>query len=64
MSWFQAMLPKEERFFDMFEAHAATLTAGARELRLVLDGGDNVPAHCAAVAKYEERLGRAATGGF
>lgn len=54
LSWFQALLPKEERFFDMFEAHAATLTAGARALRQVLEGGDQVPAHCAAVAKYED----------
>ena len=54
LSWFQAMLPKEERFFDMFEAHAETLTAGARALRQVLDGGDQVPAHCAAVAKFED----------
>jgi predicted phosphate transport protein (TIGR00153 family) len=54
LSWFQALLPKEERFFDMFEAHAATLTAGARALRQVLEGGDQVPAHCAAVAKHED----------
>ena len=40
LGWFQALLPKEERFFDLFEAHAATLTAGARSLRQVLDGGD------------------------
>ncbi len=54
LAWFQALLPKEERFFDLFEAHAATLTAGARALREVLDGGDQVPARCALVAKYED----------
>lgn len=54
LRWFQAMLPKEERFFDMFEAHAKTLTAGARALRQVLDGGDDVPTYCAAVAKHED----------
>src|SRR5437868_13511626 len=53
LSWFQALLPKEGKFFDLFEAHSRTLCAGARSLRLVLDGGDTVPAHTADVARYE-----------
>lgn len=54
LGWFQALLPKEERFFDLFEAHAATLTAGARSLRQVLEGGDEVPHRCADVARHED----------
>ena len=53
LNWFQALLPKEGKFFDHFEAHARTLCAGARSLRQVLDGGDAVPAHCAEVARHE-----------
>ena len=53
LRWFQALMPKEDRFFDMFEAHSATLVAGAGALRAVLDGGDAVPAHCAEVAFHE-----------
>jgi predicted phosphate transport protein (TIGR00153 family) len=53
LRWFQALLPKEEGFFDMFEAHAKTLVAGAASLRELLNGGEQVPIHCAAVAKYE-----------
>ena len=53
LSWFQALMPREHRFFDLFEAHARTLCAGARSLRAVLDGGDEVPAQCAAVARHE-----------
>jgi predicted phosphate transport protein (TIGR00153 family) len=54
LRWFQALLPREERFFDLFEAHAHTLCAGARSLRLVMVGGDEVPQHCADVARHEE----------
>jgi hypothetical protein len=53
LAWFQALLPQEKKFFDLFEAHARTLCAGARALRALLDGGDEVPAHCAAVARHE-----------
>jgi predicted phosphate transport protein (TIGR00153 family) len=54
LNWFQALLPKEAKFFDMFEAHAVTVCAGAAALRRVLDGGEQVPEHCAAVARHED----------
>lgn len=41
-SWFQALMPREERFFDLFDRHAETLVAGAHALRALLDGGDAV----------------------
>ena len=53
LNWFQALLPKEGKFFDHFDAHAVTLCAGARSLRQVLDGGEGVPAFCADVARHE-----------
>jgi len=53
LSWFQALLPKEGRFFDLFEAHAVTLKDGARALAALLEGGDEVPEHGAAVARHE-----------
>ena len=54
MNWFQALLPKEGKFFDLFEAHSKTLVAGAASLRQLLDGGDAVPAHCAEVSRHED----------
>ena len=33
LSWFQALLPKEDNFFRLFDAHAATLIKGAEALR-------------------------------
>ena len=37
LSWFQALLPKEDNFFRLFDAHAATLVKGAEALRGMLD---------------------------
>jgi len=32
LSWFQALLPKDDQFFALFAAHAATLPKGAAAL--------------------------------
>src|SRR4030081_2135123 len=42
MHWFHALLPREERFFDLFARHSAVVAAGAEALRDMLDGGDAV----------------------
>jgi uncharacterized protein len=44
LSWFQALMPREERFYDLFERHAETVVAGAWALRKMLDGGAGVDA--------------------
>ncbi len=38
-NWFQRLLPQTGDFFGMFEAHAATLVAGAHALTKLVDGG-------------------------
>ena len=53
LGWFQAIMPKEDRFFDLFDAHAATLVSGAEALRRVLDGGPEVPKWCAEIMRHE-----------
>ncbi len=41
MRWFQKILPREDKFFDLFERHSETLVAGAEALqRLFQEGGD------------------------
>ena len=47
-------MPREEKFFDLFEAHAAKLTAGSRVLRLIMDGGPKLLDNCAALIKLED----------
>ncbi len=53
LGWFQALMPKEDRFFDLFERHAQILVEGAGALRDVLDGGANAPLNCVKVAQLE-----------
>jgi uncharacterized protein len=43
LGWFHALLPKEERFFELFAGHSRAVVAGAKALRAMLDGGDAVP---------------------
>lgn len=43
--WFQAIMPKEDKFFDLFEQHAGLVVAGAEALRDLLKGADQVERH-------------------
>ncbi|WP_414903265.1 DUF47 family protein [Sphingomonas flavalba] len=46
VGWFQALMPKQGQFFDLFEAHAQTLVAGADALARLLhnegETGDHI----------------------
>ena len=42
LRWFHALMPKEERFFDLFAQHSRAVVAGAVALRAMLDGGDAI----------------------
>jgi predicted phosphate transport protein (TIGR00153 family) len=53
LRWFQALLPREERFFDLFARHSEKVAAGATALRAMLEGGDAVPVHYRAVMDRE-----------
>ena len=44
LGWFQALMPREERFFQLFEKHATIVVAGAEALRGLMRGGDNIEA--------------------
>ena len=51
---FRAVMPKEDKFFDLFSAHARTLVDGAGALRDLTRGGDAVEAAAARVYQHEE----------
>ncbi|HVY59843.1 MAG TPA: DUF47 domain-containing protein [Xanthobacteraceae bacterium] len=53
LGWFQALMPKDERFFDLFARHSEAVVAGAQALRAMLDGGDAVPRQCKLVMDRE-----------
>jgi predicted phosphate transport protein (TIGR00153 family) len=42
LRWFYALLPKEERFFELFARHSEIVLAGAKALRQMLEGGEAV----------------------
>jgi predicted phosphate transport protein (TIGR00153 family) len=53
MSWLQALMPTDDRFFELFAAHSRTILAGATDLRALLDGGDQVPRRCKSILEHE-----------
>ncbi|WEK46586.1 MAG: DUF47 family protein [Candidatus Andeanibacterium colombiense] len=50
--WFQRLLPQQGNFFEMFEAHATTLVAGADSLARLLQGGAGKAEH---IRELQER---------
>lgn len=53
LQWFYRLLPREERFFDLFARHSEVVVAGATALRQMLEGGDDVTLHCKTVIDRE-----------
>ena len=53
MRWFRAFLPREERFFDLFDRHAQTVIQGAIALQGMLNGGQETPVYCQRVNQFE-----------
>ncbi|WP_454887217.1 DUF47 family protein [Sphingomonas oryzagri] len=54
LRWFQKLLPSEGRFFELFEAHTATLVAGADSLARMLQGGPELDAHIREIVTQEQ----------
>lgn len=48
---FRWLLPREEDFFGLFERHAALTVEGAREMRRLVQGGQDI---CALAARIKE----------
>jgi len=53
MSWFHALMPKEERFFELFSRHSQAVLAGAHALRAMMEGGGAVARNCQIVMDRE-----------
>jgi uncharacterized protein len=54
LRWFHALMPKEERFFDMFAEHSRAVVAGAKALRAMLEGGDAIAKNFQIVMDREQ----------
>ena len=53
--WFQALLPKQGNFFDLFEQHAVSLTVGADALGEMLRGGEGMKAAIRTIIDEEHK---------
>ncbi len=53
LGWFQALMPKEERFFTLFEKHATIVVGGAEALRGLLQGGNTISDYCNQIFQRE-----------
>jgi uncharacterized protein len=52
------IMPREDKFFDMFEAHTAKSVAAAKYLRAALDGGKDMQANIKALMHEEDQADR------
>ena len=55
LGWFRALMPREEKFFDMFARHSESVLQGALALRAMLEGGSAVAANCQKVMSSEQQ---------
>lgn len=53
LHWFHALMPKEERFFELFARHSQAVLAGAHALRAMMEGGEAVARNCQTVMARE-----------
>jgi len=59
LRWFNALMPKEERFFELFARHSQAVLAGAEALRAMMEGGDAVARNCQIVMDREHEADNA-----
>lgn len=52
--FFKKLMPKEEKFFDLFEAHAAKAVDAAASLRAIFAGGKTITANCKTLMAHED----------
>jgi predicted phosphate transport protein (TIGR00153 family) len=55
LGWFRKLMPREDRFFDLFAEHARTVVGGAQALQKLLAGGDDVERHCQEIIDLEQK---------
>ena len=53
LGWFHKLLPREERFFELFARHSEAILGGAEALRAMLEGGDAIPRYFQVVMDRE-----------
>ncbi|MBN9054021.1 DUF47 domain-containing protein [Shinella sp. PSBB067] len=55
LSLFRKFMPREDRFFDLFEQHSRTVVGAAEALRSLLAGGPDMEKHCDRIVELEDQ---------
>ena len=55
LRWFYALMPREEKFFDLFARHSQVVFEGAEALRRMIDGGAALHRHYELVLERESQ---------
>ena len=53
LRWFRAVLPGQERYFDLFARHAETVAQAALALQGMLKGGEETADFCQRISQFE-----------
>ena len=54
LSLFRKLMPREDRFFDLFEQHSRTVVGAAEALQSLLAGGPEMEKHCDRIVALED----------
>ncbi|RYE07622.1 MAG: DUF47 domain-containing protein [Hyphomicrobiales bacterium] len=55
LGWFRAIMPKEDKFFTLFEQHSTILVEAANELDKMLTGGAAIEPACRRIVELEHQ---------
>jgi predicted phosphate transport protein (TIGR00153 family) len=55
LSLFRKLMPREDRFFDLFQQHSRTVVGAAEALKLLLAGGPDMARHCDRIVELEDQ---------
>src|SRR4029079_12855043 len=53
LRWFQALMPREDRYYELFNRHALTLRLGAAALDDLLQGRVEIAEGCRRIVQHE-----------
>lgn len=53
LGWFRKLMPREDKFFDLFERHSRTIVGAADAMKALLAGEGDIDAHCRRIVELE-----------
>lgn len=53
LSWFRKLLPREDKFFELFERHSKTVVGAAEAMKALLAGDGDIEKHCDRIVELE-----------